>query len=60
MALLQDVNRTATITCREDAELLTVDKELFGKLCPEIFERELDEKINFIRSVTHVYPVIFN
>ncbi len=49
MALLQDVRRTATITCRESCELLSVDKEVFAQVCPRIFEEELEEKVQFLR-----------
>ena len=47
--MLRDVTRAATITCREDCELLTVDNEVFGLVCPAIFEEELQEKLAFVR-----------
>ena len=49
LALLRDSTRAATITCREDCELLTVDKEVFAMVCPAIFEEELKEKLQFVR-----------
>nr|KAG5714351.1 hypothetical protein BaRGS_018568 [Batillaria attramentaria] len=48
LALLQDIRRTATISVRETCELLVVDKDVFAKVCPKIFEKELMEKQNFI------------
>ena len=49
LALLRNAKRAATVTCREDSELLVVDKDVFTDLCPKIFESELEEKIQFIR-----------
>ncbi|ELT93107.1 hypothetical protein CAPTEDRAFT_85725, partial [Capitella teleta] len=49
LALLQNVQRTASISCREDAELLVVDRDVFASVCPRIFDRELEEKVNFLR-----------
>ena len=49
LSLLKDMPRTATLTCRDNCELLSVDKEIFAKLCPQIFDRELDEKVKFLR-----------
>lgn len=49
LALLRDSTRAATITCREDCELLTIDKEVFAMVCPAIFEEELREKLQFVR-----------
>ncbi|KAI0215693.1 hypothetical protein LSAT2_032249, partial [Lamellibrachia satsuma] len=51
VALLCDVRRTATVTCREACELLVVDKDVFSLVCPRIFDKELDERVNFIRPV---------
>ena len=48
LALLQDIRRTATVSVREACELLVVDKDVFSKVCPKIFEKELMEKKNFI------------
>ncbi|XP_060081548.1 cyclic nucleotide-binding domain-containing protein 2-like [Ylistrum balloti] len=48
LALLQDIRRTASITCRETCEMLVVDKDTFAKVCPKIFEEELEEKERFL------------
>ncbi|XP_033762401.1 cyclic nucleotide-binding domain-containing protein 2-like isoform X2 [Pecten maximus] len=48
LALLQDIRRTASITCREICEMLVVDKDTFAKVCPKIFEEELEEKERFL------------
>ncbi|XP_061185806.1 cyclic nucleotide-binding domain-containing protein 2-like [Saccostrea echinata] len=52
LALLQDIRRTATITCRETCEVLVVDKETFAKVCPSIFQEELEEKEKFLTQLT--------
>nr|KAI8768552.1 cyclic nucleotide-binding domain-containing protein 2 [Biomphalaria glabrata] len=51
LALLQDIRRTATISVREKCELLVVDKDVFASVCPKIFEKELQEKQNFISTL---------
>ncbi|XP_067928310.1 uncharacterized protein [Watersipora subatra] len=51
LALLKNGTRAATITCREDCELLTVDNAIFSVICPSIFEEELQEKLAFIRCL---------
>ena len=48
LALLQNIRRTATITSRETCEVLVVDKETFAKVCPSIFQEELEEKERFL------------
>ncbi|XP_064648020.1 cyclic nucleotide-binding domain-containing protein 2-like [Lineus longissimus] len=48
LALLRDIKRTASIACRENCELLCVDKDVFARLCPKIFEKELDDKVSFL------------
>ncbi|OWF39456.1 Cyclic nucleotide-binding domain-containing protein 2 [Mizuhopecten yessoensis] len=48
LALLRDIRRTASITCREVCEMLVVDKDTFSKVCPKIFEEELEEKERFL------------
>lgn len=45
------------MTCREDCEMLVSDKDTFGVLCPRIFEKELEEKISFIRSMPRLVDV---
>ncbi|XP_041366762.1 uncharacterized protein LOC121381506 [Gigantopelta aegis] len=49
LALLKDIKRTATIAVRESCELLVVNKTVFSKVCPKIFERELEEKEEILR-----------
>ncbi|XP_056008026.1 cyclic nucleotide-binding domain-containing protein 2-like isoform X3 [Ostrea edulis] len=56
LALLQDIRRTATITCRETCEVLVVDKETFAKVCPSIFQEELEEKEKFLSGLTLFSP----
>ncbi|KAK0050910.1 cyclic nucleotide-binding domain-containing protein 2 [Biomphalaria pfeifferi] len=48
---VDDIRRTATISVREKCELLVVDKDIFASVCPKIFEKELQEKQNFISSL---------
>ncbi|PVD29449.1 hypothetical protein C0Q70_08700 [Pomacea canaliculata] len=48
LALLQDIRRTATISVRETCELLVVEKEVFARVCPQIFDQELVEKQAFV------------
>ena len=55
LALLKDIERTASITCREECELMVVHKEVFAKVCPRIFDRELEEKVAFLRSGSHAH-----
>ena len=49
LALLRNIKRTASVVVREDAELLVVEKDVFSKTCPRIFEKELVEKIKFCK-----------
>lgn len=56
LALLQDIRRTATITCRETCEILVVDKETFAKVCPSIFQEELEEKEKFLSKLNLFSP----
>ena len=49
LALLRNIKRTASVVVREDAELLVVEKDVFSKTCPKIFEKELVEKIKFCK-----------
>ncbi|KAK3101866.1 hypothetical protein FSP39_006884 [Pinctada imbricata] len=51
LALLQDIRRTASITCRERCEMLVVDKETFAKVCPSIFDEELKHKEQFLSGL---------
>jgi hypothetical protein len=49
VALLRNIRRTASVAVKEDAELMVVDKHVFGKVCSEIYEREMREKWEFCR-----------
>ncbi|XP_072032957.1 cyclic nucleotide-binding domain-containing protein 2-like [Amphiura filiformis] len=40
--------RTASIICRETTELFEIEKETFLEVCPDIFERELSEKMDAV------------
>ena len=53
LALLKDITRTATISCRETCELLVVDKEVFSQICPRIFDIELEAKVRFLRYTSY-------
>ncbi|XP_033646158.1 uncharacterized protein LOC117305396 [Asterias rubens] len=46
LALLGTGRRTASIICRENTELFEIEKETFMELCPDMFEKELEEKID--------------
>ncbi|XP_074636906.1 uncharacterized protein LOC141895065 [Acropora palmata] len=52
LALLRNTRRTASVVIREDAELLVVEKDVFSKTCPIIFDKELDDKIKFCKNLT--------
>ncbi|XP_038053770.1 uncharacterized protein LOC119726226 [Patiria miniata] len=43
--------RRASIICRETTELFEIEKETFLELCPDIFEKELQEKISSAKNV---------
>ena len=49
IALLKDVPRGATVTSRETCELLVVEKDVFARVCPRIFDIELEKKVDFVR-----------
>lgn len=51
LALLRNIRRTASVVVREDAELLVVEKDVFSKTCPIIFDKELNDKIKFCRTL---------
>ena len=40
--------RTASIICRETTELFEIEKETFLEVCPDIFEKELNEKMDAV------------
>ncbi|KAI6648890.1 hypothetical protein LOD99_6963 [Oopsacas minuta] len=47
-ALMRKTTRTATVVCCEDSELLMVDKDLFDRYCPNLFEEQLREKVRYL------------
>ena len=49
LALLRNITRTASVVVREDAELLVIEKDVFSKTCPKIFDKELVDKIKFCK-----------
>lgn len=49
VALLRNIRRTASVAVKEDVELMVVDKDVFGKVCSDIYEREMREKMLFCR-----------
>jgi len=51
IALISDEStRTASIICRERVEVLVVNRETILEYCPDVFQREYDEKIQVMRS----------
>ncbi|XP_074638700.1 uncharacterized protein LOC141897140 isoform X1 [Acropora palmata] len=46
----EEAKRTATIICRERVEVVAVNRETILKYCPDVFQREYDEKIQVMRS----------
>ncbi len=40
--------RTASIICRETTELFEIEKDTFLEVCPDIFETELNEKLQAV------------
>ena len=49
MALLRNIRRTASVAVKEDVELMVVDNDVFSKVCSDIYEREMREKMEFCR-----------
>ncbi|KXJ13918.1 Cyclic nucleotide-binding domain-containing protein 2 [Exaiptasia diaphana] len=45
-----DARRTATIICRERVEVLVVNRETVMEHCPDVFQRDFDEKFNVLRG----------
>ncbi|XP_077995026.1 cyclic nucleotide-binding domain-containing protein 2-like [Glandiceps talaboti] len=45
LALLGDGKRTASIICREPTELFEIEKDTFLEICPDMFEREMEDKL---------------
>ena len=50
VALLKDTERMATVIAREWCELLSVDKETFAKQCPQMFDDEIHNRLNFLQK----------
>lgn len=46
----EEAKRTATIICRERVEVLVVNRETILNYCPDVFQREHDEKIRVMKS----------
>ncbi|PVD33943.1 hypothetical protein C0Q70_05205 [Pomacea canaliculata] len=49
LALLGDGLRSASVICREPTELCQIDKTTFLKICPALFNEQLQEKIEFAK-----------
>ncbi|RMX37481.1 hypothetical protein pdam_00023474 [Pocillopora damicornis] len=52
LALLRNIKRTASVVVREDTELLMVEKNVFSKTCPRIYDKELFDKIKFCKGLS--------
>lgn len=46
----EEAKRTATIICRERVEVLVVNRETILEYCPDVFQREYEEKLQVMRS----------
>lgn len=46
----EEARRTATIICRERVEVLVVNRETILEYCPDVFQREYEEKLQVMRS----------
>ncbi|KAK3749914.1 hypothetical protein QZH41_017365, partial [Actinostola sp. cb2023] len=51
LALLRKIKRTATVAVREDIELLVIDRDVLAITCPKIYDKELDDKIQFCKNL---------
>lgn len=45
----EEARRTATIICRERVEVLVVNRETILEYCPDVFQREYEEKLRVMR-----------
>ena len=45
----EEARRTATIICRERVEVLVVNRETILEYCPDVFQREYEEKLQVMR-----------
>ncbi|XP_074660969.1 uncharacterized protein LOC141913363 [Tubulanus polymorphus] len=59
LALLGDGLRTASIICGEATEIFQIEKDTFMEFCPDIFQKEMDFKIQFARSFSLFESVDF-
>ena len=50
IALLKDTTRMASVIGRETCELVCVDKDIFAKVCPKLFDDELQNRILYMRT----------
>ena len=45
----EEARRTATIICRERVEVLMVNRATILEYCPDVFQREYEEKLRVMR-----------
>ncbi|XP_031557678.1 uncharacterized protein LOC116294259 [Actinia tenebrosa] len=48
--MTEDACRTATIICRERVEVLVVNRETVMEHCPDVFQKEFQEKMSILKS----------
>ncbi|CAH3156566.1 unnamed protein product [Porites lobata] len=51
----EEAIRTATIICRERVEVLVVNRETILQYCPDVFQREYDEKVQVMKGHSLFY-----
>ncbi|KAL4511922.1 hypothetical protein ABPG72_012767 [Tetrahymena utriculariae] len=51
IALLRDQKRNSGIICKEDSHFLVLEKEDFNKIIADMEEREVQNKINFLKTL---------
>jgi CRP-like cAMP-binding protein len=51
LALLKNKPRTATIRCKTDTHCAVIDKESYQKIIKQIQEKQLNEKIEFLKTL---------
>ncbi|EWS74605.1 cyclic nucleotide-binding domain protein (macronuclear) [Tetrahymena thermophila SB210] len=51
IALLRDQKKNSGIICKEDSHFLVLEKEDFNKIIADMEEREVQNKINFLKSL---------
>ena len=50
VAILRGTERMATVIAREWCELISVNKETFAKQCPQLFDDEIHNRLNFLQK----------